>query len=67
MSNVVTVTVEAQDLIKGMIATDGSTVFKIRKVVPLPGFQTAQVVTTRGRVINFKVADTLKVRGYVKL
>jgi hypothetical protein len=65
--SVVTVSVEVQDLVKGMVATDGIRVFKILKVVPLQGYKTAQVITRGGAILNLPVDKKLKVRGYVKL
>lgn len=67
MTNVVTVTVEAQDMRKGMVATDGNRVFKIAKVVALPGFKMAQIITKGGMILNVPVGQAFKVRGYVKL
>jgi hypothetical protein len=65
--------VEAQDIARNMFVTDGSQVFKVVKVIPLhlvgvkeadmdgvrivPTYTHVQFVTSRGRVLNFKITD----------
>lgn len=83
MRNVVTRTLQAQDMRKGMVFTNGQIVGKIAKIVPMnltgivvkdengvrvePTYTHVQILTKAGHLLNVKISDEFKVRAYVKL
>jgi hypothetical protein len=66
-STTITVKREVQDLKPGMVVMAGGRVFRVKRVVPLPGFQAAQIITRRGNILDLPVSHMVAVRAYVKL